>query len=185
MSASPATFSPYQPPPEPHSPSLPPGRRGYQSGSAPASPSRFPPGEPSAAAASSSSAAAFNPTGVAGVPDAERVNKYETSVSARIDIESALCYALGCVTGILFLIIETKNDFVRFHAWQSVLTFIGLLLVQFFFSLFSSTMVWLLFFVEVGLAGWLGFKAYTNSDSLDRYQLPYIGEIASQWVDSE
>ncbi|KAI8912978.1 hypothetical protein DFJ77DRAFT_466190 [Powellomyces hirtus] len=173
--ASPSTFSPYQPPPDQRaSQSL------YQQGSA--SPGRI----TGVGSSSSSAAAAFNPTGSAGVPDAERVNKYETSVGARIDIESALCYALGCVTGILFIIVETKNDYVRFHAWQSIMTFTSLLLVQFFFSLFSAMgMVWFLFLVELGLAGWLGFKAYTNSETLDRYELPYFGRVASEWVDSE
>jgi uncharacterized membrane protein len=32
----------------------------------------------------------------------------------------ALCYFLGALTGILFLIIEKKDPFVRFHAAQSI-----------------------------------------------------------------
>ncbi|RUP49292.1 hypothetical protein BC936DRAFT_142853 [Jimgerdemannia flammicorona] len=42
-----------------------------------------------------------------------RVNKYETSLPVRVDVEAALTYALGAVT-----VVEQKNDYVRFHAWQ-------------------------------------------------------------------
>ena len=55
--------------------------------------------------------------------------------------EAALTYALGCfsgfflllfwpipfsdyVVGVFFLIAEQRNDYVRFHAWQSCLTFL-------------------------------------------------------------
>jgi hypothetical protein len=42
-----------------------------------------------------------------------RVSKYETSLNIRIDVEAALCYVFGCISGIFFLIMETKNDYVR------------------------------------------------------------------------
>ncbi|KAJ3023811.1 hypothetical protein HKX48_000945 [Thoreauomyces humboldtii] len=168
--ASPSTFSPYQPPPDQHRPTS-----SYQAGQSPS-----PYNSPTRAAAASSSS-------VSGAQaDAERVNKYETSLGARVDIEAALCYALSPVSGIIFLILETKNDYVRFHAWQSIITFTALLVLMFFFSLFSATgMLWFLFIVGLGAQGWLGYKAYTSGDSLDRFQLPYVGQIASQWVDSE
>ncbi|KAI9271388.1 hypothetical protein BY458DRAFT_509332 [Sporodiniella umbellata] len=47
-----------------------------------------------------------------------RVNKFETAVPIRVDIEAALCYVFGPITGLFFLIFETQNDYVRFHAWQ-------------------------------------------------------------------
>ncbi|KAI8083552.1 hypothetical protein BDF21DRAFT_337339 [Thamnidium elegans] len=47
-----------------------------------------------------------------------RVNKYETTLPIRVDIEASLAYILGPVTGLLLLILERQNDYVRFHAWQ-------------------------------------------------------------------
>lgn len=63
-----------------------------------------------------------------------RVNKYETTLPIRVDIEASLAYVLGPVTGnldfffcinikrwiigLLLLILERQNDYVRFHAWQ-------------------------------------------------------------------
>ncbi|KAL9544787.1 hypothetical protein PS6_008582 [Mucor atramentarius] len=49
---------------------------------------------------------------------AVRVNKYETSLPIRVDVEASLAYVLGPVTGLLLLILERQNDYVRFHAWQ-------------------------------------------------------------------
>ena len=39
-------------------------------------------------------------------------------------VAGAFCYPLSIVTGVLFLLIEKDNRFVRFHAWQSILLFI-------------------------------------------------------------
>ncbi|KAH6565154.1 hypothetical protein BASA60_010030 [Batrachochytrium salamandrivorans] len=118
-------------------------------------------------------------------PGSVRVNKYETVVPLRLDIAAALVYALGPLTGVLFLIIETKNDYLRFHAWQSSLVFVCVLMVHAFFGLFSSTMAWLIFGLEITLGSWLGYQAYINADTLARYQVPYFGPMASTWVDSE
>ena len=47
----------------------------------------------------------------------------ETSTGLKENTAGVLCYVLGWVTGIVFLIIEPKNKFVRFHALQSIITF--------------------------------------------------------------
>ncbi|MFC1982982.1 DUF4870 domain-containing protein, partial [Chloroflexota bacterium] len=39
------------------------------------------------------------------------------------NIVGLLCYLGGWITGIVFLVIEQKNKFVRFHALQSIITF--------------------------------------------------------------
>jgi uncharacterized membrane protein len=39
------------------------------------------------------------------------------------NIAGLLCYLGGWITGIVFLVIEHKNKFVRFHALQSIVTF--------------------------------------------------------------
>ncbi|KAI9208462.1 uncharacterized protein BJ171DRAFT_577562 [Polychytrium aggregatum] len=146
---------------------------------------------PSAASASvtvegfgsySSSFTGFPPS---GLDQAERVNKYETQLPIRLDIEAALCYFLGAFTGVALLILETKNDYVRFHAWQSCLLFTPYFILQFVFSFVSSSLSWLLFFAEIGLIAWLGYKAAIGADNLERYQLPFIGPIAYQWVEFE
>ncbi|KAJ3050844.1 hypothetical protein HK097_008162 [Rhizophlyctis rosea] len=176
------SFAPYQPPPQP-------GRSnsnysgGYQ---------QLPGGSGSVGGGGSSSAApqSFNGGSAYVTPGAveqggERINKYETQLPVRVDIEAALCYSLMALSAVVFLIFETKNDYVRYHAWQSALTFTVLIAAQIIFSFISSALAWIVFIIELGAVGWLGYNAYINGDSLDRYEVPYIGKIASQWVDSE
>ena len=46
------------------------------------------------------------------------------------NVAGLLCYLLWWVTGIVFLVIEKENKFVRFHAWQSIFTFAAITIVQ-------------------------------------------------------
>ena len=41
------------------------------------------------------------------------------------NLAAALAYLLGFLTGILFLVIEKDSKFVRFHALQSTMVFLG------------------------------------------------------------
>ncbi|HEY4051477.1 MAG TPA: zinc-ribbon domain-containing protein [Acidobacteriaceae bacterium] len=45
------------------------------------------------------------------------------------NVAGLLCYSLGFITGILFLLID-KRPFVRFHAAQSIVVFGGLFLIR-------------------------------------------------------
>jgi len=67
-----------------------------------------------------------------GVPakSSETVAKPETESSTGMtaNVAGLLCYVLGWVTGIVFVVLEKKSTFVRFHAWQSIMTF-GVLFV--------------------------------------------------------
>lgn len=96
-----------------------------------------------------------------------------------------LCYALGFISGIAFLLLEKKNGFVRFHAMQSTITFVALLVVNIplGFVLGFIPVVGPLLSMAIGLAMtvlwvFLMVKAYRG----ERYHLPRIGEIAAQKV---
>jgi len=45
------------------------------------------------------------------------------------NLEALLCYVLGWITGIVFLFLEKKNEYVRFHAMQSLVTFLALFII--------------------------------------------------------
>ena len=47
----------------------------------------------------------------------------KTSLGIDQNLAGLLCYVVGWVTGIVFLILEGKNKFVRFHAVQSIVVF--------------------------------------------------------------
>jgi uncharacterized membrane protein len=52
----------------------------------------------------------------------------ESSTGLSANVAGLLCYVLGWVTGIIFVVLEKKSTFVKFHAWQSIMTF-GVLFV--------------------------------------------------------
>jgi uncharacterized membrane protein len=43
-----------------------------------------------------------------------------TSTGLAANVAGLLTYILGPITGVLFLVLEKENRFVRFHAMQSV-----------------------------------------------------------------
>ncbi|CAG8521061.1 3768_t:CDS:2 [Funneliformis caledonium] len=173
----PATFSPYTPPPDEQK-----SNRNSV---------RYAPIPSSSTTASTSASASANP--FAGVyrqteqlPDGQiKINKYETGLPIRVDIEAALAYALGCVTGVMLLIMEQKNDYVRFHAWQSSLLFATIFFFHFIILFINSVLSWIFAILEIGLIIFLCYRAYVDGITLERFEMPIFGTLASTWVDSE
>jgi uncharacterized membrane protein len=95
------------------------------------------------------------------------------------NLEALLCYALGWVTGLVFLLIEQKNAFVRFHAFQSLVTFLGLFIISAVIGFVPviGILVGLLLW-PLGLVLWivLMVKAYKG----ERYKLPVVGDFVEQ-----
>ncbi|KAG8716593.1 hypothetical protein FRC09_015521 [Ceratobasidium sp. 395] len=75
--------------------------------------------------------------GAGAVEEQMGVNEWETRFGWRVDIEAAVAYLGGPITALILLIVETTNDFVRFHAYQSALLITPLLLLRGFFGLLS------------------------------------------------
>ncbi|KAL2173795.1 uncharacterized protein P884DRAFT_231449 [Thermothelomyces heterothallicus CBS 202.75] len=113
------------------------------------------------------------------------VSEFDTSLGLRLDYEACLAYlALPPLGGILLLILERKSDYVRFHAWQSSLLFTALFVVHLLFS-WSTFLSWMLFLGDLVLIAWLVLNAYRDADTLDRYEVPIFGRIASNILDDE
>ena len=94
---------------------------------------------------------------------------------------AVFAYVFGCFSGVLLLIVERHDRYVRFHAMQSTLTVlvvfvaalicasipvVGRLLTA--FLTFGAGVVWFV----------LMFKAFTGQ----RYKLPYVGEFADRQI---
>lgn len=104
-----------------------------------------------------------------------------TSTGLTENVAGLLCYVLGWVSGIVFLLIEPENKFVRFHAMQSIIVF----------GIFSGIMIIFSWIPAIGLVIdglivalsfilWivLMFKAYQG----ERYKLPWAGDLAERWI---
>lgn len=105
--------------------------------------------------------------------------KKKTSLGLEENVEGALCYLLGFITGIIFLILEKDNKFIRFHAMQSILVFLPLWVLAFFIGWF----IWFLWMITpfiwlLSLALWLilMLKAFQG----EMYKLPIIGDAAEK-----
>lgn len=91
----------------------------------------------------------------------------------------ALTYVLGFITGIIFLLVEKNNAYVRFHAMQSTITFGALFIISFiagFIPGLGQLIGMIVSIVSFVLWLFLMYKAFSG----EKYKLPYIGEIAEQ-----
>lgn len=87
----------------------------------------------------------------------------------------ALSYVLGPVTGIFFLV-TNKDPFVRFHAMQSTVVFVALMVLQWVFGI---TIILIPLSALVGVATfilWLVliYKAWQG----DQWEVPLLGKVA-------
>lgn len=88
---------------------------------------------------------------------------------------SALCYVLGPITGVVFLVIE-KDPKVRFHAMQSIVVFGGIILLQLVLGMTFILVPLVPLVSVVGFILWLVliYKAWLGDD----WEVPY----ASKWA---
>lgn len=93
------------------------------------------------------------------------------------NIAGALSYVLGPITGVIFLIIE-KDPYVRFHAMQSIVVFIGLFVLQWIlgFTIILLPLVPLIGIVSFVLWLLLIYKAWQG----EKWEVPLFGKFAKQ-----
>jgi len=105
------------------------------------------------------------------------------------NVAGLLCYILGWVTGLIFLLID-KRPFVKFHAAQSIAMSIGVIVLYialaifmgvlhvmhiFFLGLLIYPILWLALFL---LWIFVMYKAYQH----EKYRLPIIGNLVEGMV---
>ncbi len=102
------------------------------------------------------------------------------------NMASAACYLLGWVTGIIFILLTKEHKVIRFHAWQSLITF-GILTIPVQLLLWPSLLfkglhigLVILYYLIVVLSFvlWivLMYKAYRG----ELFKLPFIGNLAQK-----
>ena len=72
-----------------------------------------------------------------------------TSTGLSPNVAGALAYLLGPLTGILFLVLEKENRFVRFHAAQSVLVSIAMVVLSIALTVLNSILA------IIPILGWI------------------------------
>jgi uncharacterized membrane protein len=103
----------------------------------------------------------------------------KTSSGLQPNVAGLLCYLLWWVTGIVFLIIEKENKVIKFHAWQSIFTFVVITVIQIILA-FIPFVGWIL-----GILVWIGsiilwiylmYSAYQGKT----VKVPIAGNIAAK-----
>ena len=105
----------------------------------------------------------------------------KTSTGLTENVAGLLCYVLGWVSGIVFILIEQENKFVRFHAMQSIIVFGALTIARFILGwipFIGAFFAWII--LVIGFILWivLMVKAYQGT----RFKLPWSGNLAEKWV---
>ncbi|MEM3653902.1 MAG: DUF4870 domain-containing protein [Candidatus Bathyarchaeia archaeon] len=106
--------------------------------------------------------------------------KEKTSLGLQENTEALLCYLFTWITGLIFFLIEKKSRFVKFHAMQSLITFLSLTVVSLLFGwipLFGWVISGLIGLLSLVLWIVLMLKAYQG----ENYKLPVVGEIAEKY----
>lgn len=145
------------------------------------------------------------PGGSAGIP---LTQSYGTSRSWSLSSICAIAWALPPFSSVFVLVWETENDLARFHAYQSGICGVALIILTWFLrSLLGLKTIGLL--VGMGAYGWFWVNGYVafhhcrlrrsltdflacrstahkSAPSLARNPyLPHVGDIASRWVGEE
>jgi uncharacterized membrane protein len=174
---------PAQPPPQPPQP--PPGPY-YQQPAQPPPPPQPPPGQYYQQPSQPPPGAYYQQPGQAPPPVATGAGLTENAASA-------LCYLVGLITGILFLVMEpySRNKTIRFHAFQSIFFNVVLIAVEIvlmiLFRIMLQVLPYGLWFLTgiISLVFWLAVavlwillmvKAYQNQ----KLVLPIIGPLAEK-----
>lgn len=104
--------------------------------------------------------------------------KERSSTGLDENVAGFFCYLLGFITGIVFLLVEKRSNFVKFHAMQSTITFLGLFVILLILGMIPiigllaypiwilSPILWLLLMIKA-LRG-------------ERYMLPIVGKMAEE-----
>jgi len=106
-----------------------------------------------------------------------RTSKSRTRLDS--NVAAALAYALGPIGGIVFLLIEKNDGFVRFHALQSIVTFTGIAVLHLVLRNLPL-LAWMagLPFMILTVVVWivLMFKALNR----ERYKVPVLGDFVER-----
>ncbi|MDZ7638264.1 MAG: hypothetical protein U5J83_08450 [Bryobacterales bacterium] len=111
------------------------------------------------------------------------------------NVAAALCYLLGVLSGIIFLVLEpyNKDRLIRFHAFQSIFLWVAVIVLGIGLSIVSVILGlipmigWIggIIVLLLSLVLWVGvfgvwvylmYKAYNN----ERVVLPLIGPLAEK-----
>jgi uncharacterized membrane protein len=111
------------------------------------------------------------------------MSETKSSTGMEQNVASLICYVLGFITGLIFVLIEKDNKVVRFHAFQSLFTFLPLTILQYVLTyilamIAPALLIIMTIFSLAILVLWifLMVKAFQNQ----MIKLPIVGDLAAK-----
>ena len=109
----------------------------------------------------------------------------KTSIGLTENVAGLLCYVLGWVSGLIFLLIEPENKFVRFHAIQSIVTFGSITIISIALRILGCIpYLGVVFNIAGGVIGFLAFVLWivlmVKAVQGTKYKLPWAGDFAEK-----
>jgi uncharacterized membrane protein len=117
----------------------------------------------------------------------EAVKPTSTNIGLETNVAGLLCYVLGWITGLIFLLLVKEDKLVRFHALQSIITFGAFTVLWIVFSILTDirhigTLFELLNILSYILAFVLWVVLMVKAYQGERYKLPVAGDLAEKQV---
>ena len=107
----------------------------------------------------------------------------DTSTGLDEKIAGTLAYILGWVSGIVFLILEPNNKYVRFHALQSILVFGALTAVGLILG-WIPVLGTIIYIIVSILAFILWVILLVKTSQGQKYHVKWAGPLAEKWSES-
>lgn len=111
--------------------------------------------------------------------DQKKVEADKSTTGLDENLGGLLAYLAFFITGIIFVIIEKENQFIRFHAMQSIFLFGGLFVfnialglipfIGWIFNLLFAPIIFILWIFSM-------YKAYKG----ERFKFPIVGDLAEK-----
>jgi uncharacterized membrane protein len=106
----------------------------------------------------------------------------ETSTGLKENVAGLLCYVLGWVSGIVFLILESNNKTIKFHAYQSILVFAVLTVIGIIFNVIPGVVGDFFGAVVGGVTFVLWIFLMLMAYQEKKYKIFWVGNLAERWA---
>ena len=111
-----------------------------------------------------------------------------TSVDKSRNLVAAISYVLGFITGIVILLVEKDDKFIRFHAMQSTIFTGGLFVLNMILGFFLSRLgIFSVLSIPTGLLIWIiiiyaCFVSFVRAYNGKVHKLPFVGDYSEARV---
>lgn len=113
--------------------------------------------------------------------------KMKTKLGLEENLEAMLCYVLGWISGIAFLLLEKDSEFVRFHAAQSTVAFLGFTVASVIIGHLATIPIIGLFFLIINAliaicAAIVWIVCIIKAFQGERFKLPIVGNLVEKQI---